>query len=144
MQKDHIQLSEEDRQYLLELTSSGSLNNRVFKRAMALLELDRGKTLQSVSDSLSMSYPTVSGWRNKYRASGLAFLQDKPRSGRPKAIDGIQRAQITALACSDAPEGFEQWSLRLLADKAVELDFVEEISHTEVGRILKKTNSSPT
>ena len=144
MQKDHIQLSEEDRVYLLELTSSGSLNSRVFKRAMALLELDRGKTLRSVSDSLSASYPAVLGWRNKYRSSGLEFLQDQPRSGRPKTIDGVQRAQITALACSDAPEGFEQWSLRLLADKAVELGFVEQISHTEVSRILKKTNSSLT
>lgn len=142
MEKDHIQLSEEDRNYLLDLTSSGSLKSRVFKRAMALLELDRGKTLRSVSDSLSVSYPAVLGWRNKYRASGLNFLQDRPRSGRPQTIDGLQRAQITALACSDAPEGFEQWTLRLLADKAVELGFVEEISHTEVSRILKKTNSS--
>ncbi|MEM7370933.1 MAG: helix-turn-helix domain-containing protein [Bacteroidota bacterium] len=127
MQKDHINLKEEDRAHLLELTSTGSLPIRVFKRAMALLELDRGKTLQSVCDSLSVSYPAVSGWRNKYRASGLEFLQDKPRPGRPKSIDGVQRAQITALACSDAPDGFEQWSLRLLAGKAVELGFVEEI-----------------
>lgn len=144
MQKDHIQLSEEDRTYLLSLTSSGSLKVHVYKRAIALLELDRGKTLRSVSKSLSVSYVSVSNWRNKYRDSGLTFLKDQPRSGRPQLIDGAQRAKLTALACSDAPEGFEKWSLRLLAEKAVEMGIVEEISHTEVGRILKKTNSNLT
>ncbi|MEM9282769.1 MAG: helix-turn-helix domain-containing protein, partial [Verrucomicrobiota bacterium] len=68
------------------------------------------------------------------------FLEDQPRSGRPKIIDGKHRANITALACSDAPDGFEKWSLRLLADKAIEMGIIEDISHTEVGRILKKTN----
>ena len=57
-------------------------------------------------------------------------------------IDGQQRAKITALACSEPPEGYGQWSLRLLADKAVELGYVEEISHTAVRKILKKTNSN--
>ena len=59
--------------------------------------------------------------------------------GRPIEIDGQQRAKITALACSQPPEGYAQWSLRLLADKAIELGYVEEISHTEVRKILKKT-----
>jgi putative transposase len=59
-------------------------------------------------------------------------------------IDGLQRAKITALACSEAPEGHSQWSLRLLADKIVELAYCEHISHSEVGIILKKTMSSPT
>ena len=70
------------------------------------------------------------------------MLQDKPRSGRPVQIDGIQRAQITALACSTPPEGYARWSLRLLADKAVELGFVEHLSHNHTGQILKKTNSN--
>jgi len=68
----------------------------------------------------------------------LRCLEAKPRSGRPVEIDGIARAKITALACSDPPEGYGQWSLRLLAEKAVELDYCERISHTEVANILKK------
>ena len=78
----------------------------------------------------------------KYKETGLEFLTDKPRPGRPTVIDGLARAKITALACSDAPEGYERWSLRLLADKAVELELVEAISYMEVSRILKKTNCS--
>jgi putative transposase len=69
-------------------------------------------------------------------------LQDKPRSGRPVEIDGEQRAKITALACSETPDGRGKWSLRLLAEKIVELELCEEISHTQVGKILKKTNYS--
>jgi hypothetical protein len=68
------------------------------------------------------------------------MLQDKPRTGRPVEIDGKQRAQVTALACSEPPEGYARWSLRLLADKVVQLEYCEHISHTEVAEILKKTN----
>lgn len=68
------------------------------------------------------------------------MLKDKHRKGRPIVIDGEQRAQLTALACSEPPEGYARWHLRLLADKAVELGFCEHISHTEVANILKKTN----
>ena len=91
-----------------------------------------------------MSIVTLSKWATKYRETGLAVLQDQPRSGRPIEIDGAQRAKVTALACSDPPEGYAQWTLRLLADKAVELGYCEHISHTEVATILKKTNSSRT
>jgi hypothetical protein len=67
---------------------------------------------------------------------------DKPRSGKPPTIDGTQRAKITALACSPAPIGHARWTLRLLADKAVQLGFVDTISHNAVKGILKKTASS--
>lgn len=93
---------------------------------------------------VGVTIQTASTWAQKYGENGLEFLTDKPRPGRPKEIDGITRAQITALACSDAPEGYSQWSLRLLAEKVVELEYIDTISHTEIGRILKKTNSSPT
>ena len=68
----------------------------------------------------------------------MLCLHDLPRSGRPVEIDGEQRAKITALACSDPPEGYARWSIRLLADKAVELEYCEHISHTTVRKILKK------
>lgn len=93
---------------------------------------------------LGVSYPTAHGWVKKYHSEGLAFLQDKARSGRPSVLNGLVQARITALACSESPEGYAQWSLRLLADKAVELGLVDYISHTDVGRILKKMNTNHT
>ena len=144
MKKQHLQLKEEERNRLQDLLSKGMLNVRVQKRAWALLELDKGKTYQETSQLLNKSYPTVHGWAKKYHSEGLSFLKDKPRSGRPLGLSGEQRAKITTLACSDAPEGRARWTLRLLADKAVELGFVENISHTEVGRVLKKMNCSLT
>ena len=138
MTKQHVVLSESDKQFLEEILSKGSLKVRKQKRAMALLELHRGKTLQSVSQTLGVSYPSILSWRDAYKQSGLLFLDDKPRSGRPVEISGEQRAKITALACSDTPEGHAKWSLRLLADKAVELEFCEHISYGHVRKILKK------
>ena len=118
----------------------GTLRARKFKRATALLELDRGKTLADVAVTLSVNYNTVASWRDGYTTSGLTCLDDAPRSGRPIAIDGTQRATITALACSDAPEGHARWSLRLLAEKVVEAGVCEHVSHTFVADVLKKTN----
>lgn len=140
MNKQHITLTEQDRLTLQTLLSKGALAARTFKRATALLELDRGKTLTEVATTLEVTYITVASWRDNYKASGLACLDDAPRSGRPTVIDGIQRAKITALACSDAPEGHARWSLRLLAEKLVEAGICEQVSHSFVGDVLKKTN----
>jgi hypothetical protein len=71
-----------------------------------------------------------------------AALYDAPRSGRPVVIDGVARAKVTALACSPTPEGHARWSLNLLAEKAVALEYVEHISGTHVATLLKKTNSN--
>ena len=142
MKKEHVKLSETDRTYLENLLKKGSLPARMYKRALALLELDRGRTFTEVATTVGVANQTASTWAQKYKASGLEVLTDKPRPGRPPVIDGLQRAKITALACSDPPEGYERWSLRLLADKAVELEYVEAISYGEVRRILKKTNLS--
>ena len=143
MKKQHLHLSEGDRTYLEELVSQGKLPVKVYRRAIGLLELDRGKSYTAVAETLGLNPTTVSTLAQNYQTEGLACLQDEARSGRPTEIDGVQRAKVTALACSDAPEGYERWTLRLLADKAVELGYCEHLSHTEVGTILKKTNSSP-
>jgi transposase len=143
MKKQHLHLSEGDRTYLEELVSQGELPVKVYRRAIALLELDRGKSYTAMAETLGLTLTTVSKLAQKYQTIGLACLQDEARSGRPTEIDGVQRAKVTALACSAAPEGYERWSLRLLADKAVELGYCEHLSHTEVGTILKKTTSSP-
>jgi putative transposase len=140
MKKQHVQLTAEDREYLENLISKGDLSAKTYRRALGLLELDRGKTYTSVFKTIQVTIPTLSGWARQYQEKGLPVLHDQPRPGRPIQIDGMQRAKITALACSTPPEGYAQWSLRLLADKAVELGYCEHISHTEVGEILKKTN----
>jgi transposase len=138
MKKQHVKLSGKDRAYLESLISKGKLPAKIFKRATGLLELDRGKTLTDVAETIAVSYVTVGSWRDKYKEQGLKCLEDAPRSGRPPEIDGKLRAKITALACSEAPEGHAKWSLRLLAEKLVEAEYCEEISHTHVGRVLKK------
>jgi transposase len=142
MKKQHLKLNEADEKYLTEFISKGQVQARIVRRATALLQLNQGATIQAVAETLKVEHWTVSIWRNNYLQSGLDFLQDKPRTGRPVEIDGEQRAKITALACSDAPEGRAKWSLRLLADKIVELEFCASVSHTQVGKILKKTNYS--
>jgi transposase len=140
MNKQHITLSDDDRSTLERLLSHGTLSAKTFKRATALLELDRGKSLVEVAATLQVTYPTVSSWRDKYTTRGLRSLDDAPRSGRPIEIDGEQRAKITALACSDAPDGHARWSLRLLAEKAVESGLCEHVSHALIADVLKKTN----
>ena len=142
MKKQHLKLNEADERYLTEFISKGQVQARIVRRATALLMLHRGSTIQAASETLQVEHWTVSIWRTNYLKNGLDFLQDKPRSGRPVGIDGEQRAKITALACSDTPAGRARWSLRLLADKIVELEFCQSISHTQVGKILKKTNFS--
>ena len=142
MKKTHVTLTASDRETLTSLLAKGTLPARTFKRATALLELDHGKTLTAVAATLEVDYNTVAAWRNNYRANGLACLHDAPRPGRPIVIAGLQRAQITALACSDTPAGHARWTLRLLAEKVVEAGFCDTISHTMVGNILKKTRGS--
>src|SRR6185295_9450117 len=142
MQKEHVKLSQHDHNFLIAFLAKGQSSIRVFKRATALLHLHRGKTLTAVASSLQVTSFTVSKWRDAYNTSGLLFLHDKPRSGRPLLIDGLQRAKVTALACSAPPEGRARWTLRLLADKAIELGFCENLSHTQTRRMLKRMTSA--
>jgi transposase len=140
MKKQHLRLKKSEREYLEKLLTKGQLRAKVFKRATALLELDRGKTLEAVAATLTVHRVSVMRWRDSYRHQALKSLEDAPRSGRPIQIDGTQRAKITALACSEAPPGYARWNLRLLAEKVVELGYCDRISHTQVGNVLKKTN----
>lgn len=139
MRKEHIKLSESEHSYLTTLTSAGELKAGKYKRVMTLLLLDEGKTMTEVAQLIKYSYPSVVSLKKNFLAEGLQCLEEKPRSGRPVFFDGVERAKITALACSETPAGRSHWSLRLLADKAVELALVESISHSCVQSILKKT-----
>ena len=140
----YVSLTAADQAALEQMLNSGMHSARVYKRVRGLLLLNQGKTLTAVAAELGVNYETVAKWRDNYRATGLNCLNEAPRSGHPIVYDGTQRAKVTALACSPPPRGHSQWSLRLLADKAVELGFCEQISHTTVGEILKKTNSNRT
>ena len=103
MLKQHVQLTPQDRDTLTTLTTQGDQKARLYKRALGLLELDRGKTYTQVAHILGLTHQTLRAWAKKDHALGLDGLKDAPRSGRPVAITGKQRAQITALACSAPP-----------------------------------------
>ena len=127
-----------------QLTSKGSLPAKKYKRAIALLELNRGSTFTQVAQTVGVTIQMASTWAKKYRQDGLSFLDDKARSGRPKTILSVDEAAITALACTDPPQGYGEWTLRLLAERGVELVEADSISYSSVRRILKKTTSSHT
>jgi putative transposase len=131
-------LTPADQEHLSAITRRGRTQARTFQRASALLQLQAGHTLLQIAEALQVSRQSVARWRDGYLRAGLQALDEKPRSGRPVRIDGKQRARITALACSTPPAGRARWTLRLLADKVVELGYCGRLSHTGVRQILKK------
>lgn len=140
-----IQLNAKEKAVLKGILKKGKEQSRKLTRCRILLLCDRGKKKKAVAETLSADPNTVINICRRYREEGLeSALNEKPRPGAPQIFNGKQRAKITALACSSAPAGRSQWSLRLLADKAVELGIVASISHMDVGRILKKTSLNPT
>lgn len=112
-------------------------------RARVLDLLHRRRHPQEIAATLGVSLQTIFNIKRRYLSNSLdAALYDRPRSGKPGKIDGTARAKITALACSTAPSGHARWTLRLLADKSVELGFCQSISHATVKEVLKKTVSN--
>jgi transposase len=135
-----INLSDEERQRLLEMTRKGTLKARQFKRAMILLKADEGLTDEQIVAALNVSRPCVERIRKRYVSDGIErALNEDPRPGQRRKLDGRAEATLIATACSDAPEGHEHWTLRLLADKLVKLGVVETVSYETVRRTLKKT-----
>ena len=146
MKKHQIKLSQEERRELEKMTRAGTISVRKLKRIRILLLSDEGqygpgKANQAIAEMVETSPATVSRIRRRYVEEGLAqAINEKPKSGAPRKYNGAVRAQITALACSDPPEGHAQWSLRLLADRMVELEYVDSISHMTIQEVLKKTS----
>ena len=135
-----LQLTDAERRSLTTILSTGSAPARVHARVRILDLLDRGQHPTNIADTLRVSVATVFNTKRRYLTAGFdVAVYDRPRAGRPHAIPGDARAKITALACSTAPAGHARWTLRLLADKAIELGFVDTISHTTVNEVLKKT-----
>jgi transposase len=135
-----VELSTDDLRSLKTTLRRGAAPARVQTRARVLDLLHRGQQPTAIAATLSLSVQTIFNVKRRYLTEGFdEALQDKPRSGKPPRIGGEARARITALACSQAPEGHARWTLRLLADRAVTLGFVDSISHNAVKQILKKT-----
>lgn len=140
-QKYPIRLTEEEREQLQTLTRTGKQSARVIKRAQILLWSHEGKQDKEIIALLGCAPMTVSSTRERWVREKR--LEDLPRLGSKPMLDAKQASLLIALACSDAPEGRDEWTLQLLADKLVELKVVERISDETVRRALKKTNSSP-
>ena len=137
-----ITLNSNETRSLKNILTRGTISARTLSRARILDLLHRQKQPSDVAALLQVSPQTVYNVKRRYLAGGLqTALFDRPRSGRPIELDGKQRARITALACSTPPEGRARWTLRLIADKAVELGHCRRLSHTAAGKVLKKTNS---
>ncbi|RJF68912.1 helix-turn-helix domain-containing protein [Deinococcus cavernae] len=140
-----VVLSAEQQQTLKGITTTGSRKARVMTRARILLMAHRGVTDSDIKEALGISVQMVQAARKRFALGGLdAAHRRAPHTGRPVKFDGKDRAAITALACSEAPEGHAQWSLRLLAQKAVELKLVDHIAPSTVLYMLKKTRSNRT
>ena len=145
-------LSETERDDLKRLIATGTAPARKLTHARILLKADEaqegpGWVDEEVAEAVEVSQPTVCRVRKQYFEEGIeaALNRRAPNRHYHRKIDGEQEARLVALACSEPPEGRARWSLRLLADKLIELEIVdEEVSYQTVRRTLKKTPSSPT
>jgi transposase len=148
-----VELTEQEREYLHKLISAGTAPARKLNRARILLKADVGKHAEAqalidrqIAQMLETSTATVQRARERFYEGGLqaALERSKPDRVYKRSLEGRAEARLIALACSEPPRGHDRWSFRLLADKAVELGIVEEVSHETVRKTLKKTNLSLT
>ena len=139
--KYFVNLSDAERHELLKMTRKGEIKARKLKRALILLKAAEGLSDPQIMAALGVSRPTVERIRKRFVEGGLErALNEDPRPGQKRKLDGRGEAQLIAVACSQAPDGHDHWTLRLLADKLVELQVVESISYETVRRTLKKTS----
>jgi hypothetical protein len=147
-----VTLTKEERKELEAMTHRGKTHARRFIHARALLLCDAGVdgpawNVADVSEALGVTGRTIEHLKKRFVEDGLeAALERKPREKPPREVtfDGAFEARLIALACSDTPKGRRRWTVRLLADKAVELRLAESVSHMTVQRVLKKMNLSLT
>lgn len=133
-----VQLTDEERALLHQYLTTGIHSARSIRRAQILLAADRRRSDAWIVEHHAVSKATVYNIRRRYCTEGLqATLHDKPRPGAPKKLDGRGEARFTAIACSDPPAGRQRWTVRLLADKLVDLELVDAISPSTVGILLK-------
>jgi transposase len=144
-----VALADEERMALERLIAAGTAPARKLTHARILLKADAqpqgpGWVDERIAEAVEVSQPTVARVRRQYVEEGVeaALNRRAPRREYRRKLDGEQEARLLAVACSKPPDGEARWTLRLLADKLVELEVVEEVSYQTVRRVLKKTRSS--
>ena len=142
-----VVLSEEQRQHLEKLTSSGNVPARRIKRAQILLKSDVevNWSYERMMEAFDVSAVTIAKIRKTFVEHGLEATLQRKKADREyeHALDGEGEAHLIALACSEPPAGRAKWSLRLLQDRFVKLGHADSISYETIRRVLKKTNSNP-
>jgi len=150
MKKYIVTLSEEERNTLVELTSKGQQKSQKILDALILLGCDEGdfqtgrSTNEDMARVLNISMRKIDRVKKRFIEEGFDVALNRKKSSRvyAKKTDGDFEAHLIALSCSEPPEGFARWSLRLLADKVVELNYIDSISHETIRRVLKKRNQT--
>ena len=150
MKRYIVTLTQEERRILSDLASKGKQRSQKVLNALILLSCDEGEfqiersTNEEIARVLHISMRKIDRAKKRFVEGGIDAALDKKVGGRiyAKKTDGDFEAHLIALSCSEPPEGFARWSLRLLADRVVELNYIDSISHETVRRILKKTKSS--
>ena len=147
--KYRVTLTAEERAFLHDLISAGTAHARTLTHARILLKADQSPSGpawpdEAIAAAFDVSLPTIGRVRQRLVEHGLdaALHRQAPSIQRQRRLDGAQEAHLIALTCSAPPAGQQRWSLRLLADKRVELEYVDTVSHETVRQVLKKTNSS--
>jgi len=142
-----IKLTEEEVNELKAIINKGSHTSQTFRAAYILLNCDEGEysdkvTNEQISKVLKIGMRTIDRVKKRFMDGGLDEVLGRKKSSRiyDIKIDGDVEAKLIKLCCSDPPEGYARWSLRLLADKMVEFNYVDSISYVSVGNVLKKTN----
>ena len=152
MKRYVVTLDEAERNELTGITSKGSHRSRNVINALILLNCDAGdfndrqSTGEAIADILRVSSRRVDRVKRRFVEEGLDAALGARQGRRPTYVrkaDGAFEARLVALACGEPPEGHSQWSLRLLADRVVELGYIDAVSHETVRRVLKKTNANP-
>ena len=149
MKRYRIQLSQEEVKELRIIINKGSHTSQTFRAAYILLNCDEGDysekvTNEQISKVLKVGMRTIDRVKKKFIEDGFEKVLERRVSSRiyDVKIDGDVEAKLVKLCCSEPPSGFAKWSLRLLADKMVELKYIESISYVSVGNVLKKMNLS--
>jgi len=147
-----VTLTDQERQELEALTKTAKTNAKRFLCARALLLCDAGPqgpawTVLDTAEAMGVTPRTIEHLKKRFVEEGLAAALERRQPEKPPrevTFDGAFEARLIALACSEAPKGRRRWTVRLLAEKAVELSMAPSVSHMTVQRILKKTNLSLT
>lgn len=147
MRKYIVTLTQDERKYLGVLTSKGKHRSQKILNALILIGCDEGEfqakrsTNKEISKVLNISMKKIDRVKKRFVEDGLDITLNGRKGSRiyAKKVDGDFEAHLVALSCSEPPKGFARWSLRLLADKVIELDYIDNVSHETIRQVLKKT-----